>query len=340
MRTVRIEERDLGKTGLRVSALGFGCGNVGGLMIRGSVAERERAVARAVELGVNYFDTAPSYGDGQSERNLGTALKAVRAPVYVGTKFRLDAADLRDARRAIGRSLDDSLRRLGRERVDLLQLHNPLAGRRDKGALDVGEVIDEVIPALLALQAQGKTLFWGVTALGDTAALHRLVGSAPLDTAQVCYNLLNPSAGVELPPGFPAQDFRRLLLRAQERRVGVIVIRVLAAGALSGVTTRHPVAVPTVEPIATGPDYASDVQRAQALRALVTEGHVGSLVEASLRFALSSPAASSVLLGYSSLEHLEDAAAAVAKGPLPTATLDRLSVLWAQSGRRSKTTEG
>ena len=340
MGQVRIEDRELGKTGLRVSALGFGCGNVGGLMIRGSVAERERAVARAVELGINYFDTAPAYGDGQSERNLGAALKAVRAPVYVGTKFRLGAADLRDARRAIGRSLDDSLRRLGRERVDLLQLHNLLAGRCDKGALDVGDVIDEVIPALLALQAQGKTLFWGVTALGDTAALHRLVGSAPLDTAQVCYNLLNPSAGVELPPGFPAQDFRRLLLRAQERRVGVIVIRVLAAGALSGVTTRHPVAVPTVEPIATGPDYASDVQRAQALRALVTEGHVGSLVEASLRFALSSPAASSVLLGYSSLEHLEDAAAAVAKGPLPTATLDRLSVLWAQSGRRSKTTEG
>src|SRR5439155_20668284 len=76
MGQVRIEDRELGKTGLRVSALGFGCGNVGGLMIRGSVAERERAVARAVELGINYFDTAPAYGDGQSERNLGAALKA------------------------------------------------------------------------------------------------------------------------------------------------------------------------------------------------------------------------------------------------------------------------
>src|SRR5439155_8999980 len=66
-----------------------------------------------------------------------------------------------------------------------------------------------------------------------------------------------------VPPGFPAQDFGRLLVRAQERRVGVIVIRVLAAGALSGVATRHPVAVPMVEPIATGPDNASDVQRAR-----------------------------------------------------------------------------
>ncbi len=333
MRTVRIEARDLGKTGLRVSALGFGCGNVGGLMIRGSVAERERAVARAVELGVNYFDTAPSYGDGQSELNLGTALKAVRAPVYVGTKFRLDAADLRDARRAIGRSLDASLQRLGRERVDLLQLHNPLAERRAESALAVGDVIAEVVPALLALQAQGKTRFWGITALGDTPALHRLVGAAPLDTAQVCYNLLNPSAGLEVPSGFPAQDFRRLLGAAQERRVGVIVIRVLAAGALSGVTTRHPVAVPKVDPIATGPDYASDVERAQPLRTLVTDGHVESLVEASLRFPLSNPAVSTVLLGYSSLEHLETAAAAVAKGPLPARALDRLTAVWALSGR-------
>jgi len=74
-----MEYRELGKTGLRVSALGFGCGNVGGLMIRGTAAERERAIARAVELGINYFDTAPSYGDGQSEQNLGAALRSRRA---------------------------------------------------------------------------------------------------------------------------------------------------------------------------------------------------------------------------------------------------------------------
>src|SRR5437867_4457291 len=125
-----MEYRELGKTGLRVSALGFGCGNVGGLMIRGTAAERERAIARAVELGINYFDTAPSYGDGQSEQNLGAALRSRRATVYVGTKFRLDAADLRDVRRAIGHSLDASLKRLGMERVDLLQLHNNIFGER------------------------------------------------------------------------------------------------------------------------------------------------------------------------------------------------------------------
>jgi aryl-alcohol dehydrogenase-like predicted oxidoreductase len=115
--------------------------------------------------------------------------------------------------------------------------------------------------------------------------------------------------------------------------MGVIAIRVLAAGALSGALERHPVAVPTVAPIASGPDYATDVQRARKLSALVEEGHVGDLVEASLRFALGTEGVSTVLLGYSSLEHLEGAAAAVAKGPLPRAALDRLAALWTSLAR-------
>jgi len=74
-----MEYRTLGRTGLKVSALAFGCGDVGGLMVRGEPADRERAVARAVELGINYLDTAPSYGSGQSEKNLGAVLRALRA---------------------------------------------------------------------------------------------------------------------------------------------------------------------------------------------------------------------------------------------------------------------
>src|SRR5215510_12117650 len=74
-----MEYRELGRTGLRVSMLGFGCGNVGGLIIRGAHQDRVRAVARAMEAGINYFDTAPSYGDGQSEQNLGQVLRELRA---------------------------------------------------------------------------------------------------------------------------------------------------------------------------------------------------------------------------------------------------------------------
>jgi L-galactose dehydrogenase/L-glyceraldehyde 3-phosphate reductase len=192
----------------------------------------------------------------------------------------------------------------------------------------VRDVLDEVIPALEALQKHGKTRFWGITALGDTGALHRLLDGS-LHTAQVCCNLLNPSASRDVPPGFPAQDFGRLLDSAKQRGIGAIIIRVLAAGALSGEASRHPVAVPTVEPIGTGPDYASDVRRARALRVLVDEGHAGSLVEAALRFPLGSDAVSTVLLGYSSLEQLEYAATSVGKGPLSAAAGARLSELWA-----------
>src|SRR4029453_10367206 len=165
--------RRLGKTGLTVSTLGFGCGNVGGLIIRGTPAERERGVARAMELGVNYFDTAPSYGDGESERNLGQVLKALRARVYVGTKFRLDPPDLSDIPGAVARSLDAILSRLGMERVDLLQLHNRIEPARGKGALSLTDVRGQVVPAVQKLRQQGKVGFCGITALGETPSLHR-----------------------------------------------------------------------------------------------------------------------------------------------------------------------
>jgi aryl-alcohol dehydrogenase-like predicted oxidoreductase len=327
-----MDYRTLGKTGLRVSALGFGCGNVGGLMVRGTPADRERAVARAIELGINYFDTAPSYGNGLSERHLGQALSALKADVYVGTKFRLTAEETGNLRRATVQSLEASLQRLGLARVDLLQLHNHIGLQRsaDADTLSIEDVLQEVVPALQSLQQQGKIRFYGLTALGETATLHRVIDAEVFHTAQVCYNLLNPSAGTAVPAGFPAQDFERLLDHARTQHMGVIGIRVLAAGALSGSEARHPIAVPTVSPIASGPDYATDVQRAQILRSLERDRHVENLVEASLRFALSNPALSTVLLGYSSLEHLELAATYIARGPLPTTTLDRLSGLWQQ----------
>src|SRR5262245_50206784 len=323
-----MDYRQLAPTGLRVSALGFGCGDVGGLIVRGTPAERERAVARAVELGINYFDTAAAYGQGRSEENLGAVLRQLRPDVYVGTKFRLDPADLSDVSGAVARALEASLRRLQLERVDLFQLHNRITSGPAERAVSVPLLLDEVVAALRRLREQGKIRFFGITSLGETDALHRALSADAIDTAQVCYNLLNPSAGQTVPAGFPAQDFRGLLTPASQHGVGVIVIRVMAAGALSGQLERHALAMPSVEPIATGPDYASDVARAGQLEGLVRAGHAGSLVEAALRFPLGSPAVSTVLLGYSTLEHLEYAASAVARGPLPPAALDTLGEAW------------
>jgi aryl-alcohol dehydrogenase-like predicted oxidoreductase len=328
-----MDYRLLGRTGLRVSALGFGCGDVGGLIVRGTPAERERAVARAVELGINYFDTAAAYGNGLSEQHLGQALKALKPDVYVGTKFRVPAEATGDIAGAVTRSLEASLGRLGLERVDLLQLHNALASAREGNRLGVADVLEQVVPALEKLRQAGKIRFYGITANGETDALHRVVGAGAFDTAQVFYNLLDPSAGVAVPAGFPGHDFRELLTHTRAQRVGVIVVRVLAGGALSGSAERHPLAMPSVAPIASGPDFATDVARARALQPLVAEGHAESLVEAALRFPLGHDAVSTVLLGYSTLEHLEYAARSIARGPLPPAALNRLSTLWADFAR-------
>jgi aryl-alcohol dehydrogenase-like predicted oxidoreductase len=324
-----MERRTLGKTGLSVSALGFGCGAVGGLMVHGSASDQERAVARALELGINFLDTAPAYGDGQSERNLGRVLRTLRPDVVLATKFRVPADGRAAPAAAVAASLEESLGRLGRERVDLLQLHNPISLDGRGNALDAATVLDQVAPALERLRDQGKIGWYGITAIGDTRAVHRVIDARAVHTAQVCYNLLNPSAGAAVPAGFPAQDFDRLLDHMRAADVGAIVIRVLAGGALSGVEARHPLGMPAVDPIASGPDYRTDVERARQLAVMVRDGHAASLVEAALRFAIASEAVSTVLVGYSTLEQLEYAAAAVNKGPLPRAALDRLAALWA-----------
>lgn len=325
-----MEYRVLGSTGLEVSQIGFGCGNVGGLMIRGEPEERVRAVARAMELGVNYFDTAPSYANGVSERNLGQALNALNARVYVGTKLRLGPQDTGDARGAMVRSVEESLTRLDRDYVDLIQLHTHIAAERDteRNSLSAEDLLGEVVDAFRSLKEQGKIRNYGITGLGDTEALHRVIDSGELDTVQVCYNLINPSAGQQVPPGFDQQDFGRLIERAEASNTGVIVIRVLAAGALSGEEARHPVAVPTVAPIGSGRDYAQDLDRAAMFDFLVEEGHVDGMVEAAVRFALAKKGVSTVLVGYSSIEHLEDAIRYASKGPLPEEVVGRLPEVW------------
>ncbi|MCC7282788.1 MAG: aldo/keto reductase [Acetobacteraceae bacterium] len=310
--------------------MGFGAGGVGGLMVRGSAVDQERAVARAVDAGVNYFDTAPDYGSGESELTLGRVLKSVKAEIVVGTKVRLRAAVPGKIAAEITASLEASLQRLGRDSVDLFQLHNPLAAAGAPTSLPVATVMDEVLPALERLQGEGKIRYLGVTAIGEAAAMHAVVASGRIDSAQVPLNMLNPSPVRGLPAGFPANDYRQLMLRARENGVGVIGIRVLAAGALSGVEGRHPTAMQSVPPIGTAATYEADLANARRLLPLVQEGHAGSLVEAAMRYAISNDCMSTVLVGFSDLDHLEAAIAAFEKGPLPPAAMARVAQLQAR----------
>jgi aryl-alcohol dehydrogenase-like predicted oxidoreductase len=322
-----METRTLGRTGLAVSLLGFGCGAVGGLMVRGSPADQERAVARALELGINYFDTAAMYGNGESERNLGRVIKSLKPDILVGTKVRVPDGERSRAGAAVAASLEASLERLQLDHVDLFQLHNHITADGSDGGFTPEAVIGEIVPVFERLRREGKIRFFGITAVGDTIALLRVVFARALDTAQVSYNLLNPSAGAAVPPGYPAHDYRNLLAHTKAADLGVINIRVLAAGALSGTEDRHPLGSPSVEPIGSGGSYRTDVERSRRIEPLIREGHAESLVDAALRFVIANDAVSTVLVGYSTLDHLEFAARSINKGPLSRAALDRLAEL-------------
>jgi len=313
---------------MQLSVLGFGCGAVGGIMVRGDPADQERTVARAIGAGVNYFDTAVQYGDGESEKNLGRVLQNLKpANVAVGTKVRLPPGEFGRIADTVRISLEGSLTRLRLDRVDIFHLHNPITEAGGGSALSVRQMLDDVVPAFERLRQQGKIRFLGITALGDTAALHQVIDARVFDSAQVVYNMLNPSAAEKLPPNYPAQDYERLFDHTDAAGVGVVGIRVLAGGALSGSAERHPIAGPAPEPIGSAMSYDADIDRARRLIPLVKEGFAASLTEAATRFALSHPAMGTILVGMATPQQFEDALAAAEKGPLPQAALDRLSAL-------------
>ena len=319
-----MERRTLGRTGLEVSLLTFGCGAVGGLMTKGRPEDQRSAVARALESGVNVFDTAPLYGDGASETNLGRILAELRPDIVLGTKVRIAPHETDAIAAAVAASLDRSLARLGRDHVDLLQLHNPVTAAGGDGDLTPEQVLAEVVPAFERERRAGRVRFLGMTAIGDTPSLHEVVGAGVFDTAQIVYNLLNPSAGGPVPAGLPGQDYDGLLARATAAGMGTIVIRSLAGGALSGHAERHPVAMRTVAPIGSSPDYVTDVRRACSLQTIADEATGGALVELAIRYVVSQPLVSTLQVGMATVAEFEGAAAAVNEGPLAADVLARI----------------
>ena len=164
--------------------------------------------------------------------------------------------------------------------------------------------------------------------LGDTSAIHQAITSSA-QTIQCCFNLLNPSAGHPVSADFHFQNYHQLIDKAAAKGIGVIAIRVLAGGALSGSTARHPNAMQLVDPIASHNDFAEDVVWAQRFNFLVAEGYANTLIEAAIRFVIGKPEISTTLVGISNLEQLEQAVEAANKGELPFEARARLEPIWA-----------
>ncbi len=320
-----MEQRPLGRTGLQVSALGYGSGAIGGLFTKGDPAEQRRAVARALDAGITYYDTASSYGDGTSEENLGRVLRELGAwdRVVVGTKVRLTADDLSDPVAAIQMSIEASLRRLNHDTVDLLQLHNPItqpgAGALQTasgGSVGLDAVRGAIAEGLQRVKERGLARQIGFTGLGETAALQDAVRSGIFATVQSYFNVVNPSAGYAGASG-GEQDFNGLIDTGAGAGVGVMAIRVLAAGALALQPERHANAGDPGSPLVGGGEYEHDMNRAKDLSWFATEAGLENTLEMAIRFALAKPGIATALVGYSDLSQLDDALRWTARGPLP-----------------------
>lgn len=316
-----MQTNPLGNTDLTVSRLGFGCGSIGGLLVRGDYPAMRQTVARAIELGITYFDTASTYGNGQSEANLGAILREIDAgsDIVVGTKARItERAQLNDIKQSLIDSVESSLRRMGREQVDLIQFHNRIGAERDFDQSQVAiSDLDDVFAAFEQLTEQGKVRYWGITGLGETDALQKTVANGGFHSAQICYNMLNPSAGQAVSADFAHQDYGQLIDRCAANNIGTIVIRMLAGGALSGTMERHQVASEFVNPIGSAETYEADVAHARTFDSLLAGGHVENLAEAAIRFVLGKKEVSTALVGISTLEQVEAAVKYAEKGPLP-----------------------
>jgi aryl-alcohol dehydrogenase-like predicted oxidoreductase len=301
--------------GFEVSAVGFGCGNVGGLMVRGEAGLRARAAAEALAGGIDYFDTAAQYGDGRSEENLGAALREAGAlhTARVGTKVRLREADAANPAPALRAALEAGLRRLGRDHVDVLHLHNPVIGPLDA----VADAMARLVDAGLARQI-------GITGLGDTAALRAAVASSRFATMQTYVNVLNPSAFFPGAAG-GAQDFAGCGREAAAAGMGLLAIRVMAAGAVAGPGPRPPLAGGTGGSLTAGGGYDQDLARVAAIAAVPGElGLEGGMPELALRFALSVEGVSTALVGFSDLDQLSQAIRWAERGPLPPGAVERI----------------
>jgi L-galactose dehydrogenase/L-glyceraldehyde 3-phosphate reductase len=323
--------RPLGNTGIEISALSFGAGPISTLMV-GDDGQRQRAVIQtALDCGINWFDTAATYGGGQSERNLGCVLAELGAAerVHVATKVRLAPEELGDIRSAVRRSFEASLERLKLPRVTLLQLHNSItAGRGDEPtSITPADVLGPggVAEAFEELQSEGLVRHLGLTGIGQPAAIEQVIRSRRFATMQTPYHLLNPSAGRPMgrpkTNGFAETDYGNIIGACAQTGMGVLAIRVLAGGALA---QRPPSPHTLKTPFFPLPLYERDRLRAARLQTRL--GADRPLAQEAIRFVLSHPSVSSALIGFGDAWQIDAALAALNCATPPLSWDDVLAV--------------
>ena len=299
----------LGRTGLRVSVLGLGGGGHSrlGLSTGGDEANAEAVVRRALELGINFIDTAESYG---TQSAIGRAMKdARRDEIVLSTKKWAGKVGEFLTPRQMAEGVEQSLRELGTDYLDIFHMHGLQMGEYDY-------VVDEIVPELQAMRQAGKIRFIGVTEMFNADLSHqmlsRAVGEGCWDVIMVGLNMLNPSAGRDVLPAAAEAGVGTLIMFAvrnalsKPRRLLEVLDRLIADGKVDG----------------------ESIDRDDPLGFLLAGGASSSVVEAAYRYCRWRRGVDVVLSGTSSCEHLEENVRTICMPPLPNDVLTRLDGLF------------
>jgi aryl-alcohol dehydrogenase-like predicted oxidoreductase len=271
-----MEYKILGKTGLKVSVLSFGGSSLGGVFREVDEAEAIRTVHAALDLGINWIDVSPFYGITRAEVVLGKALKEVpRDKYYLATKVgRYGETEFDFSGRRVTASVDESLRRLGVDSVDLIQCH-------DIEYSDLDTIVSETIPALRKLREQGKVRFVGVTGF-PLRVFSYVLARTEVDTILTyCHYSLNNTT------------LERLLPSLQQKQVGIINASPLSMGLLSnrGTPAWHPA--------------TQEIKMVCARAAAYCRERGVDIAQLAIQFALANPSVHTTLVGTANPENLK-----------------------------------
>ena len=299
-----MELRPFGRTGLQVSVIGFGCWEIGGGY--GSIEGDEfaRAVGRALDLGINCFDTAEGYGMGASERALGQALGARRKEAILVTKFGIGYRDkpaMRDgSRERVMSSIEKSLANLGTDCVDVYLVHWP----------DRATPFEETMRAVEDVVTQGKARFAGLSNF-RREEIEACMRTRRVDVVQYGWNL------------FDRRMQREIFPYCRDHGIGVMTYGSLAYGLLTGTLTEGAFAkddwraragkmgaIKMFEPLFGADVFARNLAAVADLKSLAAR-HGRSLPQLALRWATANPVVSTALVGIRTVAEVEDNAGAL-----------------------------
>ena len=316
--------RRFGRTEFKISQLTFGGGWVGGILIDPDKEIMHKALSLASEKGINWIDTAESYSEGKSEKNIGDLLSSFSNDTFqISTKARLDPNSSESIISQIDRKIDASLGRLQRNFVELYQLHNRIQNVSDKNNFSVKDILKKggVADAMEKFKSDGRIKSIGITALGDIDAINEVVLSDCFDVAQIYYNLLNPSASFSSPGKWNDHNFSNLIKNCKSKDMGLMNIRIYAAGYLA-TDKRHGREIP----ITFGINETELNKRVEKIN-LIMRDIQGTKAQKALRYGLSNDDMSTIVIGLAEISHLEEALEGYELGSLDEEILRKIEEL-------------